>query len=100
METLIVTTKYFENYAIGPNGLEKTPHWKHKGNVDFLIEVDAEDVFYSEEEHVVQAIKELIKDLDNEYVRHEYVSYKFQIPQFKLDSTKFSNLLSNITCNS
>ena len=100
MDTLIVTTKYFENYAIGPNGLEATPHWIYKGNTDFLIEVDADDVFYSEEEHVVEAIEQLLKEMNNDYVLYEYVGYKFQIPQFKLDSTKFSNLLSNITCNS
>ena len=100
MDKLIITTQYFENYAIGPDGLEATPHWKPKGGVVFSVEVDAKDVFYSEEEHVVEAIEQLLKEMNNDYVRYEYLDHVIQFPLIELDSTKFSNLLNNITCNS
>tara|TARA_B100002019_G_C21122362_1_gene524026 strand:- start:501 stop:803 length:303 start_codon:yes stop_codon:yes gene_type:complete len=91
MTTLIINAQYYENYAIGPNGLEGAPYWKPKGGHEFVINgFDPDDLFY-DEENVVSAIKSLVANQSNDYEKFEYISHelKFGEPtEIKLNDYK------------
>ena len=80
---LIVTCQYYENYNVGPDGFntygDGLPHWKPKGGHTFAMPVDSDTVFYSNDEVLVKAIKNLVESQNSiaskfEYVEHELVT--------------------------
>ncbi len=103
MTTLIIHSQYYENYNVGPEGVntygDKLPHWKPKGGHEFVInDFDADDLFY-DEENVVSAIKSLIANQSNDYEKFEYISHelKFGEPtEIKLNDYKSEYAETNI----
>ena len=76
---VIVTTQYFENYNVGPEGFnmygDKLPHWKPKGGVDFQIEMDSDVLMYTDAEAV---LTKMVEKQNSIAERFEYRGYEIQ----------------------
>jgi len=77
MKTLVrISTQYYENYAAHNSDWDgKKEGWKPKGGQEFNIYADSDDFFYGEEA-CIEAIKCLLKEKSNLYVRFEYVEHE------------------------
>ena len=72
---VIVTTQYFENYNVGPDGFGAIPNWKPKGGVDFQMEIDSDVLMYT----VADAILTKMVEKQNSIAeRFEYRGYEIQ----------------------
>lgn len=77
--TLIISTQYFENYNIGPEGFntwgDKQPHWKPKGEFLFKLEIDPHDLMYTDPNKI---IPKLVASHNTEAEKFEYLSHEIQ----------------------
>lgn len=96
MDTKIrITAQYYENYAIGPNGLEGAPYWKPKGGHEFIIEgADSDAVLYA---HDLEAIlTKMVSDQSNDYAKYEYRDHEVIFTEAtKLSVEQFNKELEN-----
>lgn len=73
---VIITTQYFENYNVGPDGFntmgDGTPHWKPKGESLWQIEMDADLLMMSDPHEV---FGRMIAKHNNEAERFEYITH-------------------------
>ena len=76
---VIVTTQYFENYNVGPEGFNmqgnKQPYWKPKGGVDFQIEMDADVLMYTDADAI---LTKMVEKQNSIAERFEYLGYEVQ----------------------
>jgi hypothetical protein len=75
---LLVHCQYYENYNVGPEGFGEVPYWKPKGGHTFQMSIDSDVMFYTDEDKVIQAIKNLVESQNSiaekfEYCEHELV---------------------------
>ena len=79
-EKVIIKAQYFENYNVGPDGFntygDGLPHWKPKGGADFVIEMDADTLFYCDDAPAV--FQKMLDEHSNEACRYEYRGYEIQ----------------------
>jgi len=76
---LLVHCQYYENYNVDANGFGEVPYWKPKGGHTFKMPVDSDTVFYTDEDKLIQAIKNLVESQNSivekfEYIEHELVT--------------------------
>lgn len=96
--TIRITAQYYENYAIGPNGPEGTPHWKPKGGHEFTVKVDSDVAMYAL--NLKGILKDMVADQSNRYERFEYIDHEmiFSEPtelSAEIFSTKVRNQFEN-----
>jgi hypothetical protein len=77
--TIRITAQFYENYAIGPNGPEGTPHWKAKGGHEFIIKADSDLVMYAP--NLKDILTEMVADQSNQYERFEYIDHEVQFSE-------------------
>lgn len=79
-ETVIIKTQYYENYNVGPDGFntygDKQPHWKPKGGMDFVIEMDADILLYCDNKEEV--FQKMLDGHETDAQRFEYRDYEIQ----------------------
>jgi len=79
-DKVIINTQYFENYNVGPDGFntygDKLPHWKPKGGHQFMIEMDADTLFYAD--NIAEAFQNMLDKHESPAARFEYVDYEIQ----------------------
>lgn len=79
-ETVIIKTQYYENYNVGPDGFntygDKQPHWKPKGGMDFVIEMDADILLYCDNKEEV--FQKMLDGHETVAERFEYRDYEVQ----------------------
>lgn len=73
---VIIHTQYFENYNVGPDGFGEVPHWKPKGGHQFMIEMDADTLFYAD--NIAEAFQKMLDKHESVAERFEYVDYEIQ----------------------
>jgi len=82
---LLVHCQYYENYNVGPDGFntygDGLPHWKPKGGHTFKMPVDADMVFYADEDKLIQAIKNLVESQNSIAGRFEYCEHELVISE-------------------
>ena len=71
---VIVTTQYYENYNVGPDGFGETPYWKSKGGHTFSLPLDSDTLFYGEDV-LIAGIKELLKKQNSISQKFEYIEH-------------------------
>lgn len=77
MKTLVrIQTQYYENYAAHDLDWDgKSEAWKPKGVQEFQIYASSDDFFYGEDA-CVKAIKSLVNEQSNHFVKFEYIDYE------------------------
>ena len=84
--TIRITAQYYENYAIGPNGLEGAPYWKPKGGHEFIIKADSDVVIYADD--LKEILIEMVAAQSNDYEKFEYIDHDVQFSEPTLLSTE------------
>ena len=84
--TIRITAQYYENYAIGPNGLEGTPYWKPKGGHEFIIKADSDMVMYAD--NLKEILTEMVAAQSNDYEKFEYIDHDVQFSEPTVLSTE------------
>ena len=84
--TIRITAQYYENYAIGPNGPEGTPHWKPKGGHEFIVKADSDIVMYADD--LKEILIEMVAAQSNDYEKFEYIDHDVQFSEPTLLSTE------------
>jgi len=84
--TIRITAQFYENYAIGPNGLEGTPYWKPKGGHEFIIKADSDMVMYADD--LKEILIEMVAAQSNDYEKFEYIDHDVQFSEPTLLSTE------------
>jgi len=84
--TIRITAQYYENYAIGPNGLEGAPYWKPKGGHEFIIKADSNMVMYADD--LKEILIEMVAAQSNDYEKFEYIDHDVQFSEPTLLSTE------------
>lgn len=72
--TIRITAQFYENYAIGPNGLEGAPYWKPKGGHEFIIKADSDMVIYADDLKTI--LTEMVAEQSNDYEKFEYIDHE------------------------
>lgn len=72
--TIRITAQFYENYAIGPNGLEGAPYWKPKGGHEFIIKANSYDVMYAH--NLTEILTEMVAEQSNDYEKFEYIDHE------------------------
>jgi len=77
MKTLVrISAQYYENYAAHNSNWDgKKEGWKAKGGQEFFTYVHADDFIYVPD-FCQKAIKSLLAEKSNLYVRYEYVEHE------------------------
>ena len=90
---VIVTAQYYENYNI--DNPESNLHWKPKGGVDFVIELNPDILFYSDPNFV---FGKMLKKHCDEYSKYEYSSYeiKWQEPILLGTAEEFNEMTKKL----
>lgn len=78
---IIVTTQYYENYNVGPNGFGETPNWRPKGSHEFIFPIDSDLAMYTPVEVLSNAIRNMLERQNTIAERFELVDYKLQFSQ-------------------
>lgn len=90
---IIISSQYWENYAVGPDGFDEVPYWKPKGGHEFSVEVDS-DVLLAGEEQIEKVLSKMVDEQSNEACKYEYRSYEIWWGEpTKLDSNEFQSKL-------
>ena len=90
---IIISSQYWENYAVGPEGFYDEPYWKPKGEVKFSVEVDS-DVLLAGEEQIEKVLSKMVEEQSNEACNYEYRSYEILWGEpTPLDSNEFQSKL-------
>lgn len=91
MDTLVrIFAKYSENYGLADGG---TPYFKDKGTVEYELRA-SDDLFMYESDICIEAIKALLTEQSNSYVKYEYLSHELVFHEpVKLDSAKFKAMV-------
>jgi len=84
--TIRITAQYYENYAIGPNGLEGAPYWKPKGGHEFIIKADSDVVIYADD--LKEILIEMVAAQSNDYEKFEYIDHDVQFSEPTILSTE------------
>ena len=87
--TIRITAQYYENYAIGPNGLEGAPYWKPKGGHEFIIKADSDVVIYADD--LKEILIEMVAAQSNDYEKFEYIDHDVQFSKPTILSTEAFN---------
>ena len=77
--TIRITAQYYENYAIGPNGPEGTPHWKPKGSHEFIIKTESDIVMYAP--NLKDILIQMVAEQSNDYEKFEYIEHNVQFSE-------------------
>ena len=72
--TIRITAQFYENYAIGPNGLEGTPYWKPKGGHEFIIKANSDVVMYADDLKAI--LTDMVAEQSNDYEKFEYIDHE------------------------
>ena len=80
---VIINTEFFENYNVTVEGFntfgDKQPIWKAKGGHQFQIEIDLDDLMYTDANSI---FTQLIEDQSTEAEKFRYLDHiiEFQAP--------------------
>ena len=90
---IIISSQYWENYAVGPEGFYDEPYWKPKGGAEFWVSVDS-DVLLAGEEQIEKVLSKMVEEQSNEACNYEYRSYEIWWGEpTPLDSNEFQSKL-------
>jgi hypothetical protein len=73
---IILSTQYYENYNVGPEGFGEVPFWKPKGEVQFQIEMDTDIILYCDE--VNKIFSKMVEKHNTIAEKFEYIGYEIQ----------------------
>lgn len=78
---IFLTARRRENY-----GDEHSPHWKIKGAIKFIIEMDADLILY-DYQNQLDMFRELVEQQGNSHEHFEFIDYKVEFHE-PIDITK------------
>ena len=99
--TVIIDTQVFENYNVGPKGIntygDGQPQWKPKGCFQFKVELDSTDLLYMEAEDIKAVLRQMLAEQCSELERFELIKYTVQFDKpFQLSTENFMNKLKSL----
>jgi hypothetical protein len=90
METIRISTQYYENYSHGSN----SPHWKPKGTFEFMIKADADLIFYATD--LKEILSNMVTAQSNDHEKFEYIDHEISFTEpFLLSTEEFENNVRN-----
>lgn len=91
MKTLLnIYAQVYENY-----GENQYPIWKAKGGQIFQTRVDMNDFMYVEND-CIKALKKLVRENSNDYIKFEYVSHELIFSEpIIIEEEKFEETLNS-----
>ena len=90
---IIISSQYWENYAVGPEGFYDEPYWKPKGGHEFSVEVDSDVLLYGEEQ-IEKVLSKMVREESTIAEKFEYRGYEIQWGEpTPLDSKEFQSKL-------
>ena len=76
--TIVAKCQYYENYNVDANGFGEVPHWKPKGGYTFKFPIDSDTLFYSDDEVITEAIKEMVAKENTIVEKFELVEWEYE----------------------
>lgn len=76
---LLVNCQYYENYNVDARwDSDYVPHWKPKGGHYFLMQIDSDDVLFTDESVMKTAINNVLEKHNSIAEKFECIDYEIQ----------------------